>query len=66
MFKGKKMPGRMGAEKVTTQNLQVVQADPERELLLVRGSVPGPRGATVVIRNAVKKPAFVAPEANDA
>ncbi|MBT5753353.1 MAG: hypothetical protein HOI41_00070 [Acidimicrobiaceae bacterium] len=56
----------MGAEKVTTQNLQVVQADPERELLLVRGSVPGPRGATVVIRNAVKKPAFVAPEANNA
>jgi large subunit ribosomal protein L3 len=66
VFRGKKMPGRMGAEKVTTQNLQVVQADPERELLLVRGSVPGPRGATVVIRNAVKKPAFVAPEANDA
>ncbi|KAG1648319.1 50S ribosomal protein L3 [Nymphon striatum] len=66
VFRGKKMPGRMGAEKVTTQNLQVVQADPERELLLVRGSVPGPRGATVVIRNAVKKPAFVASEANDA
>ena len=60
VFKGKKMPGRMGAEKVTTQNLQVVQADPERELLLVRGSVPGPRGGTVLIRNAVKKPAFVA------
>ena len=66
VFRGKKMPGRMGGEKVTTQNLEVVQADPERELLLVRGSVPGPRGATVVIRNAVKKPAFVASEANDA
>lgn len=60
VFKGKKMPGRMGAEKVTTQNLQVVEADPERELLLVRGSVPGPRGATVVIRNAVKRAAVVA------
>jgi len=56
----------MGAERVTTQNLQVVQADPEQQLLLVRGSVPGPRGATVLIRNAVKKPAFVATEASDA
>jgi len=54
VFKGKKMPGRMGAEKVTTQNLQVVEADPERELLLIKGSVPGPRGATVVVRNAAK------------
>ena len=48
------MPGRMGNQKTTTLNLQVVQADPERELLLVRGSVPGPRGATVLIRDAVK------------
>ena len=54
IFKGKKMPGRMGAEKVTTMNLQVVKADAERDLLLIKGSVPGPRGATVVIRNAVK------------
>ena len=54
VFKGKKMPGRMGGEKVTTQNLEVVEADPDRKLLLVRGSVPGPRGATVVIRNAAK------------
>lgn len=60
VFRGKKMPGRMGAEKVTTQNLTVVEADPERELLLVRGSVPGPRGATVVIRNAVKHGAVTA------
>ena len=55
VFKGKKMPGRMGNEKVTTQNLKVVEADPERDLLMVRGSVPGPKGSTVVIRNAVKK-----------
>jgi len=54
VFKGKKLPGRMGAERVTTQNLQVVSSDPGRELLLVKGSVPGPRGATVIIRNAVK------------
>lgn len=57
IFKGKKMPGRMGATKVTTQNLEVVKADAERDLLLVKGSVPGPRGGTVVIRNAVKAPA---------
>jgi len=54
VFKGKKMPGRMGNQKTTTLNLEVVQADVERDLLLVRGSVPGPRGATVLIRNAVK------------
>lgn len=54
VFKGKKMPGRMGAERVTTQNLTVVRADAEQELILVKGSVPGPRGATVIVRNAVK------------
>lgn len=54
VFKGKKMPGRMGNTKVTTLNLEVVKSDPEAEVLLVRGSVPGPRGATVVIRDAVK------------
>jgi large subunit ribosomal protein L3 len=54
VFKGKRMPGRMGNQKTTTLNLQVVEADAEREILLVRGSVPGPRGATVLIRNAVK------------
>ncbi|MFV2040240.1 MAG: 50S ribosomal protein L3 [Acidimicrobiales bacterium] len=54
IFKGKKMPGRMGAQKVTTMNLTVVKADVERDLLLIKGSVPGPRGATVVVRNAVK------------
>jgi large subunit ribosomal protein L3 len=54
VFKGKKMPGRMGNTQVTTLNLEVVKSDPEAEVLLVRGSVPGPRGATVVIRDAVK------------
>ena len=54
VFKGKKMPGRMGAEQVTTQNLKVVKADAGQELILVKGSVPGPRGATVIVRNAVK------------
>ncbi|CAN5809896.1 50S ribosomal protein L3 [soil metagenome] len=54
VFKGTRMAGRMGGEKVTTLNLTVVSADPERNLLLVRGSVPGPKGGTVLIRNAVK------------
>ena len=56
VFKGKKMPGRMGGNKVTTLNLKVVDTDAEKELLLIRGSVPGRRGATVVVRNAVKGP----------
>jgi large subunit ribosomal protein L3 len=54
VFKGKRMAGRMGAEKVTTLNLRVVQSDPERDLLLVKGSVPGPKGGLVLIRDAVK------------
>jgi large subunit ribosomal protein L3 len=54
VFKGLKMAGRLGGEQVTTLNLEVVQADPEAGLLLVKGSVPGPNGGTVIIRNAVK------------
>ena len=44
----------MGGDKVTTLNLQVVQADVERGLLLVKGAVPGPKGGLVLVRNAVK------------
>lgn len=54
VFKGTRMAGRMGAEKVTTLNLEVVQADAERGLLLVRGAVPGPKGGLVLVRDAVK------------
>ncbi|MCB0995117.1 MAG: 50S ribosomal protein L3 [Acidimicrobiales bacterium] len=54
VFKGVRMAGRMGGDKVTTLNLRVVKADLERNLLLVRGSVPGPAGARVVVRTAVK------------
>jgi len=54
VFKGTKMAGQLGSQKVTTLNLEVVQADAERELLLVKGAVPGPRGAIVLIRGAVK------------
>ena len=54
VFKGKRMPGRMGNEKTTVMNLDVVQVDGERNLLMVRGAVPGPKGSVVVIREAVK------------
>ncbi|MGD0883227.1 MAG: 50S ribosomal protein L3 [Acidimicrobiales bacterium] len=57
VFKGTKMAGRMGGSQVTTLNLEVVQADPERELVLIKGAVPGPRGGMVVLRDAVKAPA---------
>ena len=54
VFKGLRMAGHMGNEQVTTLNLQVVAADTERDLLLVKGAVPGPRGGVVIVRNAVK------------
>ena len=54
VFKGMRMAGRMGADQVTTLNLEVVKADPEQQVILVRGSVPGPRGGVVVIRDGVK------------
>lgn len=54
VFRGMKMAGHLGAEKVTTLNLEVVAADSERDLLLVKGSVPGPKGGVVLVRNAVK------------
>ena len=57
VFKGTRMAGRMGGNQVTTTNLTVVVADPERQLLLVKGAVPGPRGGTVIVRNSVKVPA---------
>ena len=54
VFKGLRMAGHMGNEQVTTLNLEVVEADPERGLLLIKGSVPGPNGGVVIVRNAVK------------
>lgn len=55
VFKGKKMAGQMGSERVTTLNLEVVQTDPDRGLVLVRGAVPGAKGGWVLVRDAVKK-----------
>ncbi|MGH2635011.1 MAG: 50S ribosomal protein L3 [Actinomycetota bacterium] len=57
VFKGMRMAGQMGNERVTILNLEVVQADPERNLLLLKGTVPGPSGGLVMVRSAVKAPA---------
>ena len=54
VFKGKKMPGHMGSVKVTIQNLEIVRVDAENNLLLVKGSVPGPKKSLVTIKEAVK------------
>ena len=54
VFKGTRMAGQYGSARVTTLNLEVVKSDPERNLLLLKGAVPGPRGGMVVIRDAVK------------
>lgn len=54
VFKGQTLPGRMGGERVTVQNLEVVKVDPERNLILVKGSVPGPKNSFVTIKTAVK------------
>src|SRR5262249_45796746 len=57
VFKGMKMAGQHGSTRVTTLNLEVVEGDAERGLLLVKGAVPGPTGGLVLVRNAVKAPA---------
>ncbi len=54
VFKGKKLPGHYGVDTVTIQNLDLVKVDKERNLLLVKGSVPGPKGGLLVVKNAVK------------
>ena len=54
VFKGKKMAGHMGAERVTTQGLEVVRIDSERNLLLIKGAVPGAPGGHVIVRPTVK------------
>ncbi len=57
VFKGKKMAGHLGDERVTTQNLQVVRTDPDQGVILVKGAVPGAKGGWLLVRDAVKKAA---------
>ena len=53
-MKGKKLPGHFGVEKVTVQNLNVVKVDADKNLILVKGAVPGPKGGIITIKNTVK------------
>ena len=54
VFKGTRMAGHMGHRRVTTLNLRILKADPERNLLLIRGAVPGPKGGLVMVRSAIR------------
>ncbi len=54
VFKGKKMPGRMGGKQVTVQNLEIVRVDAEKNLILVKGAVPGPKKSLVTVKETVK------------
>lgn len=54
VFKGSRRPGRMGGERVTIQNLEIVKIDTERNLLVVKGAVPGPKGSLLTVKNSVK------------
>jgi large subunit ribosomal protein L3 len=53
VFKGRRLPGRMGSERVTIQGLEIVRVDPERNIILVKGSVPGNRGSMIVLKKTV-------------
>jgi large subunit ribosomal protein L3 len=55
VFKGKKLPGHMGNENVTIQNLNVVRVDIDKKVILIKGAVPGPKGGLLMIKNTVKK-----------
>ena len=54
VFKGKRMPGQLGGERVTVQNLEVVRVDADRNILLVKGGIPGAKGSLVMVKTAVK------------
>ncbi len=58
VFKNKKMPGRLGGDRITVQNLTVLKIDTQRDLLYVKGAVPGPKGGWIRISDAVKGPFF--------
>jgi len=55
IFKGRQLPGRMGGVQRTVQNLEIVKVDPDRNILLVKGAVPGAKGSLVTVRSAVKQ-----------
>jgi len=54
VFKGKRLPGHMGVEKVTIQNLAVVKVDADKNIILIKGGLPGPKGGLLIVKNTVK------------
>lgn len=54
VFKGRKLPGRMGGDRITVQNLEVIRVDKERNLLLIKGAVPGPKHGLLIVKNSIK------------
>jgi len=54
IFKGKRMPGHMGAEQVTVQNLDVVKVDAENNIIVIKGAIPGPKGGLVYLKDSIK------------
>lgn len=54
VYKGRKLPGHFGVDRVTVQNLEIVKVDPERNLIAIKGAVPGPRGGLLLVKNSVK------------
>ena len=54
VFKGRRLPGRLGGRRVTVQGLEIIKVDPEKNLLLIKGAVPGRNGAFVQVNNSVK------------
>lgn len=66
VFKGRRLPGQLGRQRVTTLNLEVIEGDPERDLILVKGALPGPNGGIVFLREAVKSPTRAARHARAA
>jgi large subunit ribosomal protein L3 len=63
VFKGKRLPGHMGSERASVQNLRIVKIDAENDVVLIRGSIPGPRNGYVLVRQAVKNLGRVTPTA---
>ena len=54
VFRGKKMPGQMGGERVTVQNLEVIRVDADRRIMLVKGGIPGAKGSLIMVKTAIK------------
>jgi large subunit ribosomal protein L3 len=63
VFKGKKLPGRMGGERVTIQRLTIARIDADRNLILIKGAIPGPKNGLVMIKNTVKPKKIVVQKA---